>query len=389
MMRRFPLLLSVVLLVLMTGPAAAQTAATEEDTTAANMPEPLPVELEDEFFERLDLLKCTDLNGFAYRELPHYVLSDRPDLLYELVLYWESRCLATEPVFRIRLLGSIWDADFDEGQYEEEVIDRLVERYDPPVKSRHPDLRIKFDDFTVTFADQLLPHVTRGSVEEFFCLYYAGKTAEAWALLESEDLEDTWLRFYYDEELAALNSSDAIPTFEITGGFWRPRGNVAFVGDKPMVGMLGGVRWPHWLLRITLEWRLGRSDEPYLVNKDNIRGLSNRFDATLFGVEFGRILLASERSNLDVFAGAGADVVKPFKDEEVFLGALNLNVGLGYRLFLGRNGNGMLGVDVRREWIDDRNEATKSMSGGAWNIRFSMGFAYNKGDKSRLKALGH
>ncbi len=389
MMHRFPKLLPVVCLVLMTGSAAAQTSATVDDTTAADLPEPLPVELGEEFFYRLDQLKCTDLKGFAYREIPRYVLSDRPDLLYELVLYWESRCLATEPVFRIRLLGSIWDGDFDEGQYEEEVIDRLVERYDPPVKSRHPDLRKKFDDFTVSFADQLLPHVPRGGVEEFFCLYYGGKTAAAWALLESEDLEDTWLRYYYDEELAVLSRSDAIPTFEITGGFWRPVGNVAFVGDKPMAGMMGGVRWPHWLLRITLEWRLGRSDEPYFVNKDNIRGRSNRFNATLIGVEFGRILVATKRSNLDLFVGAGGDVVTPFQDEEVFLGALNINVGLGYRWFLGRNGKGMLGVDVRREWIGERNENTNSMSGGAWSIRFSLGFGYNKGDKSRLKALGH
>ena len=386
MIHRLPMILSVILLV--AGPAAAQTAATAEDTTTAKLPEPLPVELGEEFFDRLDELNCTDLNGFAYREIPRYVLSDRPDLLYELILYWESRCLATEPVFRIRLLGSIWDAEFDEGQYGEEVINKLVERYDPPVKSRHPDLRKKFDDFTVTFADQLLPHVVRGSLEEFFCLYYAGQTAAAWALLANEDLEDTWLRYYYDEELALLATSDAVPTFEITGGFWRPRGNVAFVGDKPLAGLMGGVRWPHWLLRFSLEWRLGRSDEPYLVSKDNIRGWSNRFDAALVGLEFGRILLAGERSNLDLFVGAGGDVVKPFKDEEVFLGAPNLNVGLGYRLFLGRNGNVSLGADVRREWIGERNENTKSMSGGAWSIRFSLGYAYNKGDKSRLKALG-
>lgn len=389
MMRPFPLVLSVVLLGLLTSPVTAQTSASAEDTTAADLPETLPVELGEEFFQRLDELKCTDLNGFAYREIPRYVLSDRPDLLYELVLYWESRCLATEPVFRMRVLGSIWDADFDEGQYEDEVIDRLIERYDPPVKSRHPDPRKKFDDFTVIFADQLLPHVPRGGVEEFFCLYYAGKTAAAWALLESEALEDTWLRYYYDEEMAVLTRSDAIPTFEITGGFWRPQGNVAFVGDKPTAGLMGGVRWPHWLLRISLEWRIGRSDEPYFVNKDNIRGWSNRFNATLIGAEFGRILVATERSNLDLFVGVGGDVVKPFKDEEVFLGALNLNVGLGYRWFLGRNGSWILGVDVRREWIGERNEATKSMSGGAWSIRFSMGFAYNKGDISRLKALGH
>ncbi|MEN8006718.1 MAG: hypothetical protein ABFS42_06850, partial [Candidatus Krumholzibacteriota bacterium] len=309
MMRRFPLLLSIVCLILLAGTASAQTSATPEDTTTSDLPEPLPAELDDEFFFRLNKLNCTDLNAFAYRETPLYVLSDRPDLLYEMVLYWESRCLATEPVFRIRLLGSIWDGDFDEGQYDEEVIDRLIERYDPPVKSRFPELRKKYDDFTVTFADQLLPHVPRGGVEEFFCLYYAGKTAAAWALLQSEDLEDTWLRFYYDEETAKLSKSNAVATFDLAGGFWYPRGNVAFVGEKPLAGMLAGVRWPRWLLRVALEGRLGRSDQPYWVSEGNILGRSNRFNAMLVGAEFGRILPVGERSAVDLFVGAGGDVV--------------------------------------------------------------------------------
>ena len=199
------LLRPAVFLILLSGSAvAAEPAAVDSVLT-------LPVELDDEYFAKLDDLSCTDLNGFAYGEVPRFVLSDRPDLMYELVLYWENRCLSTEPVFRVALLGSIWDAAFDEDQYDEEVIQHLIDRYDPPSESRIPDLRKKYDEFTQSFADQLLPHVPPISLEAFFCLYYAGKTAEAWALLQSDDLEDTWLRYYYDEEMLYLNRTDPIP----------------------------------------------------------------------------------------------------------------------------------------------------------------------------------
>ncbi len=383
------ILLPVILPVLLSCPAAAETSPAAGDTTAVDSPAPLPVELNEEFFDKLDTQGCTDLNAFAYREIPRFVFSDRPDLLYEFVFYWESRCLYTEPVFRIKLLGSIWDAGFDEDQYAADVIVQLIDRYDPPVKSKFPDLRKKFDDFSKSFADQLLPHVPHRSLEEFLCLFYAEQTAEAWALLESEDLEDTWLRYYYDEEMAELTRSNLVVTFALTGGGWRPRGNVEFAGDKPLVGMLFGVRWPRWLLRMAMEMRIGRTSVPYWVDEDGISGWSNRFDAIYVGLEFGRVVFQQGRHDLDLFLGIGGDAVIPFKDEEIELVAVNGNVGLGYRLFLNRNRSFFLGADIRREWIGQRNENTDSMSGGAWSFRFGVGGTSDRGKTRRLKGLGH
>jgi hypothetical protein len=365
---------------------AVDTAAV--DTTAVDTTATLPLELGEEFFAKLDDENCTDLKDIAYREIPKYILADRPDLLHEFVLYWESRCLTTEPVFRILLLGSIWDAGFDEDLYGEVVIEHLIDRYDPPTKPNNPDLRKSFDDFSASFADQLLPHVPYRSLEEFFCLFYAGKTAEAWALLESEDLEDTWMRYYYDEEITYLSRNDPIPTLAATGGGWWPRGNVEFAGDKPLVGLLTGVRWSHWLARFAFEVRVGRTDRPYWVDENGFFGRSDRFDAVFIGAEGGRILFGQGRHNLDLFGGIGLDAVKPFKDEDHMISSLNVNLGIGYRFFLGKNQNWMMGVDVRHEWIGERNEKTDSMSGRALSLRFSVGFAFEKGKTRRLAGLG-
>ncbi|MEN8007333.1 MAG: hypothetical protein ABFS42_09985, partial [Candidatus Krumholzibacteriota bacterium] len=128
--------------------------------------------------------------------------------------------------------------------------------------------------------------------------------------------------------------------------------------------------------------------QPYWVSEGNILGRSNRFNAMLVGAEFGRILPVGVRSAVDLFVGAGGDVVTPFKDEEIYLGTFNLNAGLGYRLFLGRERNVSLGLDARREWIGERNEGRYSMSGGAWSLRFTLGIAYNNGDARRLESLG-
>jgi hypothetical protein len=373
--------------------AAAAAGAAGADTTvagavAAETMASLPVELDAAYFAKLADLPCTDVKAAAYREVPRFVLADRPDLLYEFVLYWENRCPTTETVFRTLLLGSIWDGGFDEDLYDEDVIEYLIERYDPQTKSRNPSLKKEFDDFTTSWADQLLPHVPHRSLEAFFCLFYAGKTDAAWALLRSEDLEETWLRYYYDEEMTYLAKNTAIPTLAVTGGGWWPAGPVEFAGDKPLVGLLTGVRWPHWLLRFVFEVRVGRTMQPYWVNESGYFGRSNRFDAILIGAEGGRILTRKGRHGLEVFGGAGLDAVKPFQDEDLTLTSLNLNLGLGYRLFLGKNQNWVLGADLRHEWIGERNEKTSSMSGQAWSLRFSLGFLFEEGKNRRLKGLG-
>jgi hypothetical protein len=204
--------------ILLPGPAQADIVSGAEGTAAVDSAAALPLELGEEFFSKLDARNCAELKETAYREISRFVLNDRPDLLHEFVLYWRDRCLTPEPLFRILILGSIWDAGFNEDLYDERVLDHLIDRYDPQVKEKKPELRRQFDEFTTSFADQLLPHVPRRGLEEFFCLYYGGKTETAWAQLRSDDLEDTWLRYYYDQEMAYLNRNDPVPTLMVTGG---------------------------------------------------------------------------------------------------------------------------------------------------------------------------
>jgi hypothetical protein len=156
-----------------------------------------------------------------------------------------------------------------------------------------------------------------------------------------------------------------------------------------MVGLLTGVRWRHWLLRLAFEVRVGRTTEPYWVNESGYFGRSDRFDAVYIGLEFGHIVYRRDRHNIDLFVGLGFDGVKPFKEEDLMLGTVNANVGLGYRLFIGKNRNWILGVDGKHEWIGDRNENGDSLSGQAWSARVGLGFLFDEGRDSRLKGLGH
>ena len=90
--------------------------------------------------------------------------------------------------------------------------------------------------------------------------------------------------------------------------------------------------------------------------RTSITGRSRPVRRRPTGGELGRILWQERRHSLDLFAGVGFDGVVPFQDEDVMLSTVNANLGAGLPLFPGQQPELVLGVDVRREWMGERNE---------------------------------
>jgi len=333
---------------------------------------------------------CATVARTAYADIPRYFYGSDPDSLYGKVLAWEVVCGDTEVVVRTRILAAIWDDAFDEYLYDETIVDHLAEHRRVLEKGPDPrsdDARESYDAFTVELADQLLPHTDRGSLEEFFCLFYSGRVTKAWTLLDSEELADTDLAAFRTQEREMLAAPRTVLVIALTGGGWWPQGDMAFVGDKPVVGGLVGLHGRDWLGRIVVEYRIGRANRPYWVDAEGITGWSDRFDAALVGVELGRILARVGPWSWSLFGGIGGDFVKPFKDEDLVLGTVNGSAGLGLRWQGGPSKNLLVGLDVRREWLADRNTAGTPLGGRAWSVRLVLGFLRDEGRTARLQAL--
>jgi hypothetical protein len=338
---------------------------------------------------RGDLLSLTasEVAETAWTLVPRLVVLDRPDLLAEFLQFWEDRCGGSEPITRTRLLAAIWDRAFDEGLYDENLGADLVawETRDPQQLSGG---RADYDAFTVTFADQLLPHQEEGSLPEYFCLVYSDRFEQAATVLADDRLADTWARWYRDhpdgvddeaggEIIPADTTEEAADragplSLLLTVGGWRPVGAAPLAGSHVLVGGLLEQRLGDWFLRLPIEVRLGRTDRPYRVDRDGRSGMSDRFDAVYFGGECGRRALTAAGVDVELFAGVGFDSVRPFRNEDLNLAALNGNLGLGLRWRV--PGTPLrLGVDARREWLSPREGGGDSLSGSAWSFRFGLG----------------
>ena len=57
---------------------------------------------------------CPTIAGYAYRALPFWIVGGQADSVFDFLYFWESRCGASEPVQRMWILATIWEAAFDE-----------------------------------------------------------------------------------------------------------------------------------------------------------------------------------------------------------------------------------------------------------------------------------
>ncbi len=335
----------------------------------------------------LAVLSPADATTLAMQTIPGLIYTDQPDSLLDWLNAWEKASGSIEPVMRVRILGAIWDGQFSEYLYDRGIINQLV-GYCTKLESSDPRQKVTrdFAIFSRNFADQLLPHVPLGSPEEFFCLLYSGRTEQAWRLLASDDLAATDLRKFRDRELRILD--EVLPKFfAVEGGLWSPFGKYAFAGDHALVGLQLGVRKGPWFTRLVMEMRLGRTDRGYLARNEDIMGISDRFDATLVSLEFGRGVPVWGSLSLEPFAGIGIDAVKPLKDEDFLLDALHLDMGAGLHLDFGHHRQWFLAVTGRREWIRPRNSKGTDLWGDAWSVRLALGWNLNNRDQEARRLL--
>ncbi len=356
----------------------------------------LPTRVSGTQLELLTDRTPADVSYLAMRAIPQLVYHDQPDSLLAWLEAWEKASGPLEPIQRVRILGAIWDDQFSESLYDGRIIAQLLSLDAPEALPKPADDLLAdgpsaaavgrdFEDFCRTFADQLLPHVSPNSPAEFFCLMYSGRQTQAWTLLASDALKETDLREYRDRTLKQAEYE--FPAYlVVSGGYWSPFGKYSFAGNHPLAGLEYGVRSGSWYLQVTGEIRLGRANRPYLAREKDTAGISDRFSATLLGLELGRNLITRGPWQVGIGGGIGLDSVKPLKDEDFHLDALHLAGGGYLSLDLDRHRHKYLILTLRREWTRPRNREGSALWGDAWSARLGVGMnlSYQATETRRL-----
>jgi len=319
---------------------------------------------------------CPAADAYSRQVIPDLFLTGQPDSLLTLIYDWEDVCGISEASTRSLVLGAIWDGAFTEELIDDDIIEFLLEY--------QRGLRDEFDLFTTDLADQLLPHVEEGTVDQFICLFYSGRRAEAWQMLARRELAGTFIQHKYDWELERISLERNKTTFFGTTGYWMPAGNLALAGDKWNIGAMAEMRRNLVFWRLAGDMLIGRTRFPYTVDQPEQRGRSDRFNAVSLVAEAG----ISPGRGFDFYLGGGLEGTVPFLSDDDQDSVLLVNwkglIGVGYRREFGK---WMTGIDLRREWMTDRNDDGTPLDGRAWSVRLSFGLNPNDKLDKRLRQL--
>ena len=320
-------------------------------------------------------LSTDDISFNAVQLIPWFYREHKMDTVIAIASYWAKKCDVTEPLASFLILTKIKNHTF------REVADSLgspgnyrLENYELAVDSQSAFSSYNFDfdimyclidydrgcnirtnpkryspgntasnlvaaygdyyDFLKEIAASLVNEPGLMPLEKFLVDYYADPREDKLARLRSKDLDGTQLQEVYKKY-------DAVSGIQLamTSGLWLPMGNLSVLGGQYIFGFTFGNRHNKLMYDFNLSFRGGGNNtlHQFVNANDTLR------DATFYAgyyvaADFGYQLMKWNRKEVDLLGGVAYDAFDigygNFSDKSY--GTLNLNAGLGYKLFLRR-----------------------------------------------------
>ena len=181
----------------------------------------------------------------------------------------------------------------------------------------------------------------------------------------------------------ALKSQISFHTALATG-VWVPTGNLNVVGAHPYLGYHIGARGPRFMVDFSVYLRFLRSPNRYLVENNSNVYATNYFMSGYIGLNGGYKFWSQGRHEFDVLGGIGYDEISEIRAGRSHrthryyngkqISSLNLNIGVGYKLFY--TDRYYVSLSVKYNFLNYLN-VPQSLSGNAVTIGLTFGF-YHK-----------
>ncbi|MDP3434899.1 MAG: hypothetical protein Q8T04_18320 [Bacteroidota bacterium] len=321
---------------------------------------------------------------------------------------WEDFCGTTEPLFRLKVLTQIQGRTFSDIWMDKDYLmnfvflylDRLDYAKEPNAKQVYERYKIPFgyislnspfDDLTVVWANSLLEKADLLPVERAFCLLYSNQTDAFWQILKDQKVTDAKLQEVYNGQIRKTNKM-VEGNIGILTGIFLPQSNLKeYIGVKPIFGFQLGAKFNKIQYDLTFAFRTGKPNHPYNVFfKDEIVETNYQFGGYI-GLDVAYELSNNYKTEFDILGGIGGDIMDAIKgdpdveNDSKSLGSLNLNLGLGYRIYSKRMN--FVGLQAKYNFVDFNNENGTSLKGNYMSLVLTYNFFGNINKHNSLKRM--
>lgn len=321
---------------------------------------------------------------------------------------WEFSCGMSEPLFRLKVLLEIEKGDFSEDLYQDEPVLVFIDNYETRTAAAkqknfrqvyefykiffgYIPINSDFDIMTSLWADALLEKEEHAPAAKVWCLVYGNKADSAFALLKKKELRGTKIQETYDGEVTkAIRMVDGNLGF--IAGVAVPSGSLAdVVGVKSLWGFQLGAKYRKMQYDLTLAFRPGKPQQEYVVMHQGDLVYTNHYFGGYIGADLAYELSRMKMTELDLLTGVafdGFDAIEGNTNQGIkgkSINSLNLNAGLGYRIYTSEKG--YLGLQVKYNLVSYNNKSGTNLDGNYISAALSYNIFGNIRKSALLKRL--
>lgn len=353
------------------------------------------------------VMSCDDIYYNSILLIPRLYRENKTDTAEAVLSYWNRNCGMNEASVAFSILYAIKNGNFREEilnvyhdpgagsrtaaqeYYKKNIISYLTENYNFYEKQNYPakyphyyfEAYVEYSNFIRWMAGSLIDKPGLTQVEKFLVDYYSAPDPNKLYKLYDSVYNGTVIQqaFKDDRKYGGL-------TMGLTVGTWIPQGKLDVLGSHLYWGFNIGGCTNRLMYEVALHLRAGSSANYYTVKKDDSIYNTNYYLSYYLGADFGYALTRSRVMELAVLGGIGfdgIDVVENTSSTSTSNGAsiysLNLNAGLGYKIFLShrKNINGekhsYLNLQAKYNFVGYNNRGGTDLTGNAITVGLTYG----------------
>lgn len=343
---------------------------------------------------------CTAIGLNARSLLSDLIDHGRNDSVELILNYWTSHCGGSSAAGMVNMLLDIEVGRFTDSSYDAQTVLRASRRGQLAQMSGREvsSLPLTADEFSFELYREF-PFIMRPfdeSIRHWGCrLSYTQPPGLAHDICQnlctgSDSLINTLNRQAYPETRLQRALTDpvksrttdvAVGHFSLWAGAWIPTGRLSTIGNRPEFGVRLGARHRRMNYDLTLGFKVGPSDEPYIAKHtrgDNTLDTTSHFFGGHIGIDVGWALVPWKKHHeLQLVGGVGWDGFDAFNDQNgdsdqnASAGSVDLSSGLEYRYF-GKKRN-YWGIQVKYHLVDYSRNEVVDLPGQPITIRLLWG----------------
>jgi hypothetical protein len=321
---------------------------------------------------------------------------------------WKEFCGESEPLIRVDILSQIQLGYFSEESYSDpytmDMIILYIDRLELSQEKNYHQiyeyykislgfipLKSDFDLLTIVWAESLLNNKDLTPAEKAFCLLYSNQFDEFWKYVSGDSIAGTALKKMYTEK---VNSTKRMVdgNFGILAGIYLPTGNLnTVIGPKSIMGLQFGMKIKKVQYDLTIALRPGSSKQTYEVFYKNEHVQTDHYLGGYVGFDTSYELRNNFKTEIDLLGGIafdGFDAIESDLDNDIdgkSLNSLNLNVGLGYRIYSKRMN--YLGIQARYNFVNYNNKKGTNLDGNYLSLILTYNLFGNIKKHDALKKM--